>query len=329
MTDIKRIVPGPRMSQAVAYGNLVFLAGQVAQRAAGASVTEQTKDILARIDEQYSGSIHLSADDMQSLGLEGEESILAYAPIHMERGPSWTTLAISSLASLSQHEERLIWRVSLMGISIVSQPIHLTRVRPLTGAVLDVGLGTDVAGGARVGVVRRAGRGVGGAGERVVPAPPVALVGPAGYQRMHRRGQAELETLLRERELMFSLSEVGIVYQRGARIERANQAMAELTGYSAPELTALDPAELYASARGHDAGEGPVHYFSSTPDVGDLVMLFRETKFTIRPSDLDPSSLALFREPFGEQRVIAELRDKGVPSQNEVGARLDFRHGRR
>lgn len=51
MTDIKRIDPGPRMSQAVVYGNLVFLAGQVAQRAAGASVAEQTKDILARIDE--------------------------------------------------------------------------------------------------------------------------------------------------------------------------------------------------------------------------------------------------------------------------------------
>jgi len=61
--------------------------------------------------------------------------------------------------------------------------------------------------------------------------------------------QAELETLLRERELMFSLSEVGIVWQRGARIERANQAMAEMTGWSAPELTTLDTAELYASAR--------------------------------------------------------------------------------
>src|SRR3546814_16167839 len=51
MTDIERIVPGKRMSQAVAHGNLVFLAGQVAQRAPGASVAEQTKDILARIDE--------------------------------------------------------------------------------------------------------------------------------------------------------------------------------------------------------------------------------------------------------------------------------------
>ena len=61
--------------------------------------------------------------------------------------------------------------------------------------------------------------------------------------------QAELELLLRERELMFSLSDVGIAYLVGARIERANQAMATLTGYAGPELTALDAAELYASAR--------------------------------------------------------------------------------
>jgi PAS domain S-box-containing protein len=61
--------------------------------------------------------------------------------------------------------------------------------------------------------------------------------------------QAELQQLLRDRELMFSLSEVGIVYQRGARIERANQAMAALTGWAPPELTTLDAAELYESAR--------------------------------------------------------------------------------
>ena len=61
--------------------------------------------------------------------------------------------------------------------------------------------------------------------------------------------QAELEQLLRERELMFSLSDVGITYLRGARIERANQAMARMTGYAPPELTALDSAELYESAR--------------------------------------------------------------------------------
>jgi PAS domain S-box-containing protein len=61
--------------------------------------------------------------------------------------------------------------------------------------------------------------------------------------------QLELERLLRERELMFSLSEVGIVYLRGRRIERANQAMATLTGYATPELTALDGSELHADAR--------------------------------------------------------------------------------
>lgn len=61
--------------------------------------------------------------------------------------------------------------------------------------------------------------------------------------------QAQLEQLLRDRELMFSLSDVGIAYLRGARIERANQALATLTGYAAPELTTLDAAELYESAR--------------------------------------------------------------------------------
>ena len=61
--------------------------------------------------------------------------------------------------------------------------------------------------------------------------------------------QAELEQLLRDRELMFSLSDVGIIYLRGNRIERANQAMAAMTGWAAPELTRLDAAELYANAR--------------------------------------------------------------------------------
>lgn len=47
---IERIEPGPRMSQAVVHNGMVFLAGQVAQGKPGASVAEQTRDILARID---------------------------------------------------------------------------------------------------------------------------------------------------------------------------------------------------------------------------------------------------------------------------------------
>ncbi|MBK6470269.1 MAG: PAS domain S-box protein [Betaproteobacteria bacterium] len=61
--------------------------------------------------------------------------------------------------------------------------------------------------------------------------------------------QTELEQLLRDRDLMFNLSVVGIVYQRGARIERANQAMALMTGWSSPELSTLDAVELYEDAR--------------------------------------------------------------------------------
>ncbi|MCY0094276.1 RidA family protein [Hoeflea ulvae] len=48
MSDIKRIETGPRMSQAVVHGGVVYLAGQVG--AAGASVTQQTQEILANVD---------------------------------------------------------------------------------------------------------------------------------------------------------------------------------------------------------------------------------------------------------------------------------------
>jgi len=61
--------------------------------------------------------------------------------------------------------------------------------------------------------------------------------------------QAELERALSDRELVFNLSDVGMVVQRGARFVRANQAMAQLTGYAVPELGTLDPAELYEDAR--------------------------------------------------------------------------------
>ncbi|MCP8938878.1 RidA family protein [Alsobacter sp. SYSU M60028] len=48
---IERIGCGPRMSDAVIHGDTVYLAGHVADAAKGKSVTEQTRDILAQIDE--------------------------------------------------------------------------------------------------------------------------------------------------------------------------------------------------------------------------------------------------------------------------------------
>jgi enamine deaminase RidA (YjgF/YER057c/UK114 family) len=47
---IQRFETGPRMSQAVIHGDTVYLAGVVANKAAGESVTQQTKEVLSIID---------------------------------------------------------------------------------------------------------------------------------------------------------------------------------------------------------------------------------------------------------------------------------------
>jgi enamine deaminase RidA (YjgF/YER057c/UK114 family) len=47
---IARLRPGARMSQAVVHGATVYLAGQVADQAKVKSVSEQTREILAKID---------------------------------------------------------------------------------------------------------------------------------------------------------------------------------------------------------------------------------------------------------------------------------------
>lgn len=47
---IQRFETGPRMSQAVVHGNTVYLAGIVANKTAGDSVSKQTQEILSIID---------------------------------------------------------------------------------------------------------------------------------------------------------------------------------------------------------------------------------------------------------------------------------------
>src|ERR1700728_3617255 len=47
---IERLHPGPRMSQVVIHNKNVYLAGQVAEIAAGKGVAEQTRENLATID---------------------------------------------------------------------------------------------------------------------------------------------------------------------------------------------------------------------------------------------------------------------------------------
>jgi enamine deaminase RidA (YjgF/YER057c/UK114 family) len=48
--SIQRFETGPRMSQVVVHGNTVYLAGVVANKTAGESVTKQTREILSIID---------------------------------------------------------------------------------------------------------------------------------------------------------------------------------------------------------------------------------------------------------------------------------------
>ena len=47
---IQRFETGPRMSQVVVHGNTIYLAGVVAHKAAGESVTKQTQEVLSIID---------------------------------------------------------------------------------------------------------------------------------------------------------------------------------------------------------------------------------------------------------------------------------------
>jgi len=64
--------------------------------------------------------------------------------------------------------------------------------------------------------------------------------------------QTELEILARDRELMFSLSGVGIAFLRDGRIQRANEAFALLSGYASDALISLPVGMLFPSPSEHE-----------------------------------------------------------------------------
>src|SRR5260370_40004807 len=47
---VQRFDTGPRMSQVVVHGDTIYLAGVVANKAAGETVTKQTQEVLSIID---------------------------------------------------------------------------------------------------------------------------------------------------------------------------------------------------------------------------------------------------------------------------------------
>jgi len=58
--------------------------------------------------------------------------------------------------------------------------------------------------------------------------------------------QREVERLARDRELMFSLSEVGIAFIRNGGVQRANEAFATLAGYPVEDVSELALEALFA-----------------------------------------------------------------------------------
>ncbi len=77
---------------------------------------------------------------------------------------------------------------------------------------------------------------VGGAPELVVVLTDVSRL---------KAQQAELEALGRERELMFTLSDVGLAWLRSGMLQRANGALAALTGYAVGELQGMPLVALF------------------------------------------------------------------------------------
>lgn len=75
------------------------------------------------------------------------------------------------------------------------------------------------------------------------PGPGLALALLEDVSRQ-RQQQTQLRLLSVERELMFSVSSVGMAWIRGGRIVQCNEALAHLTGYAESELAQLGMAAL-------------------------------------------------------------------------------------
>jgi len=89
--------------------------------------------------------------------------------------------------------------------------------------------------------------------------PPEVVAVLTDVTRLKRQ-QQQLELLARERELMFSLSEVGIASVRDGRIQRANEALALLSGWSADALAGLEICSLFVDpADAAEAGSRQAH----------------------------------------------------------------------
>lgn len=77
------------------------------------------------------------------------------------------------------------------------------------------------------------------------PGAPLEAIAVLSDVTRLRLQQQQLEMLSNERELMFNLSEVGLASVRAGRIQRANEALAQLSDWPVDELAGLELASLF------------------------------------------------------------------------------------
>ncbi len=131
--------------------------------------------------------------------------------------------------------------------------------------------------------------------------------------------QAELERLARDRELMFSLSEVGIAFVRQGCIQRANEALAQLTGRSVEELLLSPLSILFA-----DSADLPAPVGARGGRAAPARALDRRAPDPSRrrPADLGPGQPAAGARGRSEQRHDRRLRQcrRSAPRRAGGGA---------
>jgi PAS domain S-box-containing protein len=79
-------------------------------------------------------------------------------------------------------------------------------------------------------------------------AGPIEVIAVLSDVTRLKSQQQQLEMLSHERELMFNLSEVGLASVREGRIQRANDALAQLTAWPVAELAGLELGSLFVDA---------------------------------------------------------------------------------
>lgn len=146
--------------------------------------------------------------------------------------------------------------------------------------------------------------------------------------------QAELEALVQDRELMFSLSDVGIAILLNGRISRANDALAAMTGYRIHELNGLPHQELFESQQDYEHDQAIVKQALATDGLwrgerrvrrrDGSVLWMQVSKRVMRPGAPDEGQIATYvnvddRRTAQQSLMLQTERERAVLDSVLVG----------